>query len=97
MTEDETKKIFFYEKGKKIELLLLRKNKKFFAYKNECKHISIPLDWGDSNFLTDDKKFIVCRNHGALYLPETGECIEGPCFGTHLEKIDITKRKIYLK
>ena len=51
--------------------------------------MTLPLDWGDEDFLTDDKKFILCKNHGALYDPKTGLCVAGPCAGESLEKVEV--------
>ena len=57
------------------------------AYVNECRHIPIPLDFGDLDFFTTDKKYIFCRNHGAVYEPGSGECLGGPCGGEALRSL----------
>ncbi len=88
--KDGQAKKFEIKKGKEtLEGFVLRRGGKFFAYVNRCKHISIPLDYGDEDFLTSDNKFIMCKNHGALYEPETGLCVSGPCAGRSLEKIEL--------
>ncbi len=70
---------------------------KFYAYANRCKHVPLPLDFGDNDFFTDDKKFLICKNHGALYLPDTGECVAGPCSGAFLDPLPTTVKagKLY--
>lgn len=70
---------------------------KFYAYINRCKHVSIPLDFGDNDFFTDDGKFLLCKNHGALYKPDTGECVAGPCSGAYLDPlpVEIKSNKLY--
>ena len=65
----------------------------FFAYLNRCCHISLPLDWGDNDFFSEDQKFLICKNHGALYQPDSGECVGGPCGGQFLEKVPLKVKK----
>ncbi len=62
------------------------------AYRNLCPHVSIPLDRGGEPLLTADGLFLVCRNHGALFAPEDGLCIAGPCEGESLDPIRIARR-----
>lgn len=61
----------------------------FYGYWNRCKHVPLPLDWGDGDFFADDGKLLICRNHGALYLPGTGECVAGPCAGQSLDALEV--------
>lgn len=59
------------------------------AYVNLCRHLPIPLDAGSGDFLAPDDVHIVCGTHGALYRPEDGLCIEGPCEGMFLYPLDV--------
>jgi nitrite reductase/ring-hydroxylating ferredoxin subunit len=61
------------------------------AYINRCAHVSVELDWIDGEFFDRDKRYLVCSTHGALYRPEDGFCIEGPCQGKRLESITVTE------
>lgn len=61
------------------------------AYFNECAHISLPLDWDDGDFFSEDFTSLVCKNHGATYLPQTGICTAGPCTGAALKRIETTE------
>ncbi|MBC67605.1 MAG: Rieske, partial [Acinetobacter sp.] len=36
-----------------------------------------------------DREYIQCSTHGALFSVETGECISGPCLGDFLEKVNL--------
>jgi nitrite reductase/ring-hydroxylating ferredoxin subunit len=57
------------------------------AYANVCRHTAIPLDarGGTSlGVMTEDGANLFCDSHGAVYRPEDGLCIMGPCAGTHL-------------
>lgn len=60
-----------------------------YAYRNNCPHIGAPLNWVANQFLTEDKKHIVCALHGALFRIEDGLCIAGPCYGESLEALPI--------
>ena len=77
----------------KAEAFLLRRRGKFYAYLNRCRHVPLPLDFGDNDFLTEDGKLILCRNHGAVYKPETGECLAGPCAGLALQAVALRVEK----
>ncbi len=58
------------------------------AYRNHCQHLPVPLDGGTRRFLTDDKKLLICRTHGATYRLHDGLCIDGPCKGMNLMRLD---------
>jgi nitrite reductase/ring-hydroxylating ferredoxin subunit len=38
----------------------------------------------ENEFFDEDNKFIVCATHGALYQPQSGVCVAGPCNGKNL-------------
>lgn len=59
------------------------------AYVNLCMHLPVPLDAGSDDFLADDGVHLICGTHGALYRPEDGLCIEGPCEGESLLRLDV--------
>lgn len=59
------------------------------CYENVCRHVPITLDYGDGKFFTPDRSHFVCQTHGALYEPESGRCIAGPCQGAFLKKLPI--------
>ena len=63
------------------------------AYLNRCAHVAMELDWQPGKFFTNDKTAIICASHDAQYLPDTGECISGPCpHGSRLVKLKIEER-----
>ena len=62
----------------------------FFAYANRCAHAGTPLDLWPNDFFTHDGRFLICATHGALYRPETGECVGGPCEGQFLTPLPVT-------
>jgi len=76
--------------GKKGFLVLFEGE--FKAYVNECRHMEVCLDWQPNVFFDEDKKFIICSTHGALYSPKTGACVSGPCKGQNLIKLNMLER-----
>ncbi len=59
------------------------------AYRNVCPHRLVPLDFGGLPPMSDDGKYLLCNQHGALFRPEDGVCIEGPCMGDALTSVGI--------
>ena len=59
------------------------------AYENSCPHNLSPLDWAPDAFLSDDKEFIQCSGHGALFEIDNGHCIYGPCAGQSLSSVKV--------
>lgn len=62
------------------------------AYLNRCAHIPSEMDWQPGEFWDQDKRFIICSVHGALYEPSDGRCLSGPCAGAHLTAIPLQER-----
>ncbi len=62
---------------------------KLFAYENTCRHIPITLDYGDNRFFDSNGETLVCQTHGAVYEPDTGLCVRGPCAGMSLFALEI--------
>lgn len=87
-----TKKFHLTCQGETVEGLLVSYEGAIFAYVNRCRHISLSLDWLDNEFFTEDKRYLICANHGATYEPTTGECIWGPCFGAFLQAVSLEIR-----
>jgi len=54
------------------------------AYLNRCAHAPVELDWPAGRFFDEAGLYLVCASHGALYRPEDGHCIGGPCRGRGL-------------
>lgn len=54
------------------------------AYANICPHLSHPLDMLPDEFFAEDGKVLRCMSHGALFDPDSGLCLAGPCVGESL-------------
>ena len=51
---------------------------RIFVYLNRCPHLGVPLEWITDAFLDPQGAYIRCSTHGALFLKDSGECIQGP-------------------
>ncbi|HEV8132640.1 MAG TPA: Rieske 2Fe-2S domain-containing protein [Acidobacteriota bacterium] len=71
------------------EAFLVRYGDQYHAYVNRCRHVNIPLDYDDNDFFSTDGEYLVCKNHGAVYIPDTGECACGPCDGRSLLRLPV--------
>ena len=69
------------------------------AYLNCCAHLAIELDWNPGKFLDMDGEYVMCAAHGALYEPDSGLCVDGPCQGKVLQRLAVIERdgNIYLE
>lgn len=62
------------------------------AYLNRCAHVPIELDWQPGEFFDHSGLYLVCATHGALYAPESGQCLGGRCNGRGLESLPVEER-----
>lgn len=60
-----------------------------YAYENSCPHTGVNLNWQEQQFFSFDGFFLQCSLHGALFTPDSGECVHGPCAGERLKPINI--------
>ena len=63
-----------------------------YAYINRCAHVPVEMDWTDGAFFDYSKLYLICSTHGAMYLPNTGVCVQGPCPGKRLKPVAIEER-----
>ncbi len=80
-----------------VEGFVLRFGGKFFAYLNECRHLPLSLDGGSGLFFSDKRKHLLCVHHGAMYQPDTGLCIDGPCVGQKLIALTLVEDRDRLR
>ncbi|MEX2453075.1 MAG: Rieske (2Fe-2S) protein [Rhodospirillaceae bacterium] len=79
----------FEKIGDEAPFFVVRRGDEIYAYRNSCPHYGVPLDWKPDAFLSYDRKFILCSMHAALFAIEDGKCMDGPCPGEFLEKVNI--------
>jgi len=54
------------------------------VYGNLCPHFGVTMQYRKDRFMSGDGAHIVCFAHGALFDPESGACVLGPCLGQAL-------------
>lgn len=63
---------------------ILRRGDFVIGFVDRCPHAGLPLAQQLDDYLTPDGTSIVCSWHGALFAPDSGICIGGPCAGQRL-------------
>lgn len=76
----------------KFDLFLVKYDQAIYAYKNQCPHLAIPLNWQQDAFLSLAHTHIQCSTHGALFNINNGHCIAGPCAGDQLTSLPLEQR-----
>lgn len=75
----------FDPKGKgRDTVIVLRWQGELKAWLNSCPHLQVPLHYRKDRFMSVDRQRIVCHAHGALFMPDSGLCVLGPCLGQSL-------------
>jgi nitrite reductase/ring-hydroxylating ferredoxin subunit len=78
--------------GVAIAAFAIRYRGQVHAYTNRCAHQDIELDWIPGAFFDARGEHLVCAMHGAMYAPESGRCVGGPCRGGQLARIPVRER-----
>ncbi|HEY6081748.1 MAG TPA: Rieske 2Fe-2S domain-containing protein [Polyangiaceae bacterium] len=82
---------FTFQRGSLPEEgFVLRWGDGLYCFANSCPHWSVDLDYGSGDFFDVALDRIVCKNHGALFHPQTGFCEWGPCTGHSLESFELS-------
>jgi nitrite reductase/ring-hydroxylating ferredoxin subunit len=75
-----------------IEGFVVRRGESVHAYVDRCPHTNVPLAWSPNTHLDAKGELLQCSMHGALFLPDTGECVHGPCLGRFLTPLPVLVR-----
>lgn len=75
--------------GEVAPAFAIRHEGRVHAYLNRCAHVPMELDWMEGAFFDADGHYLICSTHGALYAPESGKCLGGPCVGGALVKLAV--------
>ena len=70
---------------------VVRRGDAICAFANVCPHKGHPLNLADDDFLVTAPgggQLLRCASHGALFVPETGLCVFGPCSGKSLRRLE---------
>lgn len=71
--------------------LVVRHRGELRAYANWCPHKGHPLNLAAEQLLVTVRGFgtlLHCASHGAVFVPETGLCVDGPCGGRSLKRLE---------
>lgn len=68
--------------------LVVRWHGTAYGYVNRCAHAAFRLDW-KGRVLEKSGRFIMCPKHGAIYAPDSGRCMGGPCTGSTLTTLEV--------
>lgn len=81
----QTRLFPFVRAGQALTGFVVRHAEGLAVYVNRCPHVPYSLDFGDGHVMDAEGKFIQCATHGAMFLPESGDCFMGPPVGRQLE------------
>jgi len=79
-------------RGRERRLLVVRRGETARAYVNSCPHQGTPLDLRPDDFFDAQGRHLVCATHGAVFRPDDGLCLAGPCAGESLEAVGVEVR-----
>jgi len=84
---------------KNYDLIVVHRYGRFYAYRNECPHMNLPLTNHSKGIIDENQKHLVCIQHRAEFDIENGSCVRGPCQGMVLEHVNIETKngKLFLK
>lgn len=64
---------------------VVRRGEAVTGFVDRCPHAGLPLAQELDRYLTRDGDYVMCSWHGALFRPDDGYCVGGPCAGRSLE------------
>jgi nitrite reductase/ring-hydroxylating ferredoxin subunit len=89
LPEGETKGFWVEGSNGQLPIFLVNWEGTVHGYVNSCPHVGTPLDWLPDRFLSPDDAHLMCATHGAIFQPEDGRCVGGPCVGRSLTRVPI--------
>ena len=78
--------------GRDESAFVVRVDGRVRAFLNRCAHVPTELDWNPGKFFDAEGTMLICSTHGALYDPDSGNCIAGPCRGRKLIELEVAER-----
>lgn len=75
------------DNGALLEIFIVHWHGSWYAYKNQCPHTGVNLNWLPHQFFDIESQFVQCSVHGALFEPDSGLCVHGPCVGEALQNL----------
>jgi len=59
------------------------------AFQNSCPHTGVSLNWNPHQFFDPESRYLQCGIHGAIFEPDTGLCVRGPCLDQALPQLPL--------
>ncbi|MFM0277444.1 Rieske 2Fe-2S domain-containing protein [Paraburkholderia sediminicola] len=78
--------------GGDVVVFFVRYDGHVYGYLNRCAHVPMELDWAEGQFFESSGLYLMCATHGAIYAPDTGKCVGGPCRGGRLRPLQVDER-----
>lgn len=78
--------------GEDVVVFFVRYHGHAYGYLNRCAHVPMELDWAEGQFFESSGLYLMCATHGAIYAPDTGKCMGGPCRGGRLRPLQVEER-----
>ncbi|MBY4896353.1 Rieske 2Fe-2S domain-containing protein [Cupriavidus sp. AU9028] len=79
-------------RGRNVGAFVVRYDGAVHGYLNQCAHVPMELDWQEGQFFESSGLYLMCATHGAIYAPDSGLCVGGPCRGASLVKLRVEER-----
>lgn len=79
--------------GRRTPAFVIRYEGRVYGYLNQCAHVPMELDWSEGQFFETSGLYLICATHGAVYEPDTGHCVGGPCQGGALHPVRVEERR----
>jgi len=92
LADGESRKFLLRCAEREVECFVVRFRGELRAFVNQCRHVAMSLDWVENQFFTEEGDLLLCPTHGALYAPDTGECVSGPPCGKSLFAVPLLER-----
>jgi nitrite reductase/ring-hydroxylating ferredoxin subunit len=71
--------------GARFHGFVVRHGAEVRGYVDRCPHMGMPLAQRLDEYLIPSGELIACSWHGALFRPDDGACVAGPCPGAALQ------------
>lgn len=69
---------------------VIRRGETVAGYVDRCPHLGLPLAKQLDRYWSDSGDYLECDWHGALFRPDDGACVAGPCAGARLTPWPVT-------
>ncbi|MCY4148235.1 MAG: Rieske (2Fe-2S) protein [Gammaproteobacteria bacterium] len=91
--------MFDIDRSKFLSGFVIKRGDQVYAYVNHCPHNGSRLDWVPGELFDESGEHLICATHGAIFEPDTGKCVGGPCINQTLipMAVKLERNSIYVK